>query len=151
MLEFAQNLQWWQWWIAAAVLAAAETFLPGAIAIWFAAAALVVGALLLVIPIPWQLQLVLFAALGVAAVFLWRRYRFSGGNESEQPNLNQRGAQYIGQEFTVIEALSSGKGKIQLGDTVWPVNGADAPVGTRVRVVGVNGAVLRVERTAQAT
>jgi membrane protein implicated in regulation of membrane protease activity len=58
---------------------------------------------------------------------------------------------YVGQEFTLIEALSGGSGKIQVGDTVWLVNGADAPAGSRVRVVGVNGAVLRVERAAQAT
>ncbi|HMX63661.1 MAG TPA: hypothetical protein PKD58_11395, partial [Candidatus Sumerlaeota bacterium] len=37
------------WWLAAAVLAAAEVFIPGAVAIWFAAAAVVVGALLLVV------------------------------------------------------------------------------------------------------
>jgi len=151
MLEFARNLQWWHWWIAAAVLATAETFLPGAIAIWFAAAALVVGALLLIMPVAWQLQLVLFGALGIAAVFVWRRYRFSGGNESAQPNLNQRGLQYVGHEFTLIEALRGGSGKIQLGDTVWLVSGADAPVGARVRVTGVDGTVLRVERSAQAT
>jgi membrane protein implicated in regulation of membrane protease activity len=151
MLEFAQSLQWWHWWIAAAVLAAAETFLPGAIAIWFAAAAVAVGALLLIVPVPWQLQLVLFGVLGIAAVFLWRRYRFDGANESTQRPLNQRGLHYVGQEFTLIEALSGGSGKIQVGDTVWLVNGADAPVGARVRVVGVNGAVLRVERATQAT
>lgn len=148
MLEFAQRLEWWHWWIAAAVLAAVETFLPGAIAIWFAAAAVVVGALLLLgIPLPWQLQLVLFGVLGVAAIFVWRRYRFTEGNVSAQPNLNQRGVQYIGQEYPVVEPLRGGSGKIQVGDTVWLVQGADAPAGSRVRVVGVNGAVLRVEPT----
>ena len=30
--------------------------------------------------------------------------------------------------------------------TVWLVHGADAPAGASVRVTGVNGAVLRVER-----
>jgi inner membrane protein len=145
MLEFAQRLDWWHWWIAAAVLAAAETFVPGAIAIWFAAAAVVVGALLLVVPVPWQLQLVLFGALGVVAIFVWRRYRFQDANESDQPALNQRGVQYIGQEFTLVDALAGGTGKIQVGDTVWLVHGADAPVGARVRVTGVNGAILLVQ------
>jgi membrane protein implicated in regulation of membrane protease activity len=151
MLEFAQQLAWWHWFIAAAVLAAAETFLPGAIAIWFAAAAVVVGSLLLIMPIPWQLQLVLFGALGVVAIVVWRRYRFGGENDSVQSTLNQRGQQYVGHEYTLVEALSGGNGKIRVGDTVWLVNGADAPAGSRVRVVGVNGAVLRVERAAQAT
>jgi membrane protein implicated in regulation of membrane protease activity len=147
MLEFAQRLEWWHWWIAAAVLAAAETFLPGAIAIWFAAAAVVVGALLLIVPVPWQLQLVLFGALGVIAIFVWRRYRFQDGNVSDQPALNQRGIQYVGQEFVLVEALEGGVGKIQVGDTVWLVRGADAPVGSRVRVTGVKGAVLLVQAT----
>lgn len=152
MLEFAQRLSWWHWWIAAAVLAAAETFLPGAIAIWFAAAAVVVGALLLLVPsIAWQFQLVLFGALGVVAIVVWRRYRFAGEKDSVQSTLNQRGQQYVGKEYTLVEALSGGNGKIRVGDTVWLVNGTDAPVGSRVRVVGVNGAVLRVEHAAQAT
>ncbi len=145
MLEFAQKLEWWHWWIAAAVLAAAETFLPGSIAIWFAAAAVVVGGLLLVVPIPWQLQLVLFGALGVVAILVWRRYRFAGENAPTQPTLNQRGVQYVGQEFTLVEPLSGGTGKIRVGDTVWLVQGPDAEAGARVRVTGVNGTVLVVQ------
>lgn len=147
MIAFAQTLAWWHWWIAAAVLAAIETFMPGAVAIWFAAAAVVVGALLLVVPIPWQLQLVVFGALGVIAIFLWRKYRPANDGLSDQPLLNQRGAHYIGQEFTLFEALQGGSGKIKVGDTVWLAHGADAPAGARVRVVGVDGAVLKVETT----
>jgi inner membrane protein len=147
MIAFLQDLQWWHWWIAAAVLAAIETFVPGAVAIWFAAAAVVVGALLLVIPIPWQLQLVLFGVLGVVALLLWRRTRQATDDQSSQPNLNHRGVQYVGQAFTLVEPILGGSGKVQVGDTVWLVQGSDAPVGARVKVVGVNGAVLQVENT----
>ena len=146
MLEFAQKLQWWHWWIAAAVLAAAETFLPGAIAIWFAAAAVVIGAIQLVLPMPWQLQLVLFGALGVAAIFVWRRYRPPEDLGTDQPALNQRGAQYVGQVFELVQGIDGGNGKIRVGDTEWLVRGGDAPAGVRVRVTGVSGAVLVVER-----
>ncbi len=45
MRAFLMQLEWWHWWIAAAVLAALETFMPGAVAIWFAVSAAVVGAL----------------------------------------------------------------------------------------------------------
>ena len=146
MLEFAMKLQWWHWWILGAILAAVETLLPGVLAIWFGAAALVVGALLLVgLPIPWQLQLVLFAALGVVALMLWRRFRNPEAPESEQPPLNQRGQHYVGQTFTLVEPIQGGNGKIHVGDTVWLVQGSDAPAGARVRVVGVNGTVLRVD------
>ena len=146
MIEFAQSLSWWHWWIAAAILAALETFLPGAIAIWFAAAAVVVGALQLIVPIPWQLQLVLFGALGVLAIFVWRRYRTPEKEEDAATHLlNQRGAQYVGQSYPLFEAIAGGRGKIRVGDTVWLVSGSDAPEGARVRVTGVEGATLRVE------
>lgn len=144
MTEFLQGLQWWHWWILGAILAAVETLLPGVLAIWFGAAALVVGALLLVVPIPWQLQLVLFAVLGVVALLLWRRFRHPEGPETEHSTLNQRGQHYVGQSFTLVEPIQGGTGKIQAGDSVWLVQGSDAPAGARVRVVGVNGTVLKV-------
>jgi membrane protein implicated in regulation of membrane protease activity len=147
MIKFLQDLTWWHWWIVAAVLAALETFIPGALAIWFAAAALVLGVVLLVVPIRWELQLVLFGILSVIATLLWWRYGRSKADYSEQPNLNQRGAQYVGKTFPLAESIHGGRGKVQVGDTVWLVQGGDAPAGTFVRVVGVKGAVLQVERT----
>jgi membrane protein implicated in regulation of membrane protease activity len=35
-------------------------------------------------------------------------------------------------------------GKARLGDGVWKVSGPELPAGTRVRVVGVDGVVLKV-------
>jgi inner membrane protein len=140
-----QNLAWWHWWILAAILAVVETFVPGVIAIWFSAAALVVGALMLVMPVPWPLQFVLFGVLGVVALVLWRRLRYPSDDRSEQPTLNQRGVHYIGQVYTLVKPIVSGTGKIRVGDSVWLAHGSDAPLGARVRVVGVDGTVLQVE------
>jgi inner membrane protein len=39
-------------------------------------------------------------------------------------------------------------GKVHVDDTQWRVSGVDSPAGKRVRVVGVDGAVLRVEPEA---
>jgi membrane protein implicated in regulation of membrane protease activity len=145
LVRFAQGLQWWHWWVLAAVLAVAETLVPGAVAIWFAASAVVVGALVLVVPVPWQLQLLIFAVLGVVACFVYRRYRGVKDLDNDAPQLNKRAAQYIGQAFTLLEPLSGGSGKVQVGDTTWLARGPDAPAGTRVRVVSVTGSVLQVE------
>jgi membrane protein implicated in regulation of membrane protease activity len=145
MIEFLTHLQWWHWWIAAAILAAAETFLPGAVAIWFAASAVVVGALVLVAPVPWQLQLLLFGVLGLIAVLLWRRYDRGRTEVSDQPLLNQRAAQYVGREAALSEAIANGRGKIRLGDGYWTVRGPELPAGARVRVIAADGAVLVVE------
>jgi inner membrane protein len=146
MLAFAQGLMWYHWWIAAAVLAILETFLPGAVAIWFAAAAVVIGAIQLVLPMPWQLQLVLFGVLGATTIVLWRRYRTPETPQaSDQPSLNQRGAQYLGHVLELVEPIEDGQGKVRVADTVWLVRGIDTPLGTRVRVTGVDGAILKVE------
>jgi inner membrane protein len=144
MIGFFAKLAWWHWWILAAVLAAIETFMPGAVAIWFAASAIAVGALLLLVPLPWQLQLVLFGVLGFVAVMLYRVWARRNPDTSPDPTLNRRAAQYIGQVLTLVESVDHGYGKVRVGDTVWKVKGPDLPVGARVRVVAVEGAVLVV-------
>ena len=144
MSEFLQTLQWWHWMVLAVLLAAAETLIPGAVAIWFAAAAAVIGLLLVVIPIPWQYQLIGFAVLGLAALLMYRSYRKRHPGTVEQPNLNQRGLQYVGSELVLVEPIEQGSGKAKLGDGVWKVSGPELPAGARVRVTGVNGTILTV-------
>jgi membrane protein implicated in regulation of membrane protease activity len=146
MFDFLTELTWWHWIVGAIALAAIETFMPGAVAIWFAASAALIGLLLVVLPqMPWQWQWVLFAALGIVAMVLYRNYKKANPDVIEQPNLNRRGLQYVGQVFTLVEAMRDGTGKIQVGDSVWKVSGPDAPVGARVRVTGADATVLTVE------
>lgn len=148
MIQALHGLQWWHWWIAAAALAAVEAMVPGAVAIWFAAGAAVIGALLLVVPLPWQLQLVLFGVLSFSALAFWRRYQRQHPQDSasELPMLNQRGAQYVGRVVDVSEAIHNGSGKVRLGDGYWKVRGPDLPLGARVRIVSAEGALLIVEK-----
>ena len=144
MKTFLTNMVWWQWIVFAVVLAALETVMPGAIAIWFAASAAVIGLLIVVLPIPWQWQWIGFAILGVVLMLAYLNYRKKHPEKEEQPMLNQRGAQYIGSEFVLIEPIEQGSGKAKVGDSVWKVSGPELPAGARVRVTGVNGAVLTV-------
>jgi membrane protein implicated in regulation of membrane protease activity len=104
-----------------------------------------VGLALIVVHIPWQIQWVLFAVLGVVALMIYRNYFRSQPDSSAQPNLNQRGLQYVGKELTLMEPISQGYGKVRVGDGVWKVSGADLPSGAKVRVVGADGTVLKVE------
>ncbi len=145
MIDFASTLQWWHWWIIAAALGIVEAFAPGAVAIWFAAAAAVVGALLLIFPIPWQFQLVLFGALSIAALAAWNKWKGQHPETSEQPHLNQRAAQYIGKVYVLSEPIVRGSGKAYIGDGAWKVRGPDLPAGASVRVSAVEGALLIVE------
>jgi inner membrane protein len=138
------QLEWWHWIVLAVALAAIEAVAPGVFALWFAASAVVIGLLLLVIPIPWQIQVIGFAVLGGVALIAYRNYRKKNPEAFEQPNLNQRGAQYIGSELVLVEAIEQGQGRARLGDGVWKVEGPELPAGARVRVTGVRGAVLTV-------
>jgi len=140
------QMLWWHWIVIAVVLAAAETFLPGAVAIWFAASAAFIGLVLVVFhDLPWQYQWLGFAIFGIVAMLLYRAYNKRYPQHVEQPNLNQRGIQYIGSELVLVDAIEQGQGRARLGDGVWKVEGPELPAGARVRVTGVNGAILKVE------
>ena len=145
MIDFVSTLQWWHWWIAAAALGIVEVLMPGAVAIWFAAAAAVIGVLLLIIPLAWQLQLVLFGVLSIGALASWRYWKRDHPETSELPRLNQRAAQYIGEVCVLSEAIVQGSGKARVGDGYWKVRGPDLPAGTPVRVKAAEGTVLIVE------
>jgi membrane protein implicated in regulation of membrane protease activity len=127
------------------VLGIIEALIPGAVAIWFAAAAALIGALLFVIPLPWQLQLILFGALSIGALAAWRYWKRGHPETSDLPQLNQRAAQYIGHVCVLSEAIVQGSGRARVGDGIWKVRGPDLPLGSPVRVTSVEGTVLIVE------
>jgi membrane protein implicated in regulation of membrane protease activity len=48
-------------------------------------------------------------------------------------------------QFVLHEAIHEGRGKVKAGDSLWLVSGPDLPAGTRVRVTGQDGVILKVE------
>lgn len=86
-------------------------------------------------------------AIDLLITLVWsRRTR----ERSDQPNLNQRGAQYIGRQVCVVEDLVGGEGKIRIADTVWLARGPDCAAGAWVRVVAIDGPYLVVEPNESA-
>ena len=49
-----------------------------------------------------------------------------------------------GRIVTVAQAIQRGRGKVQIGDSVWTAEGPDMPEGARAKVTGVNGTMLVV-------
>lgn len=135
----------WAWLVFAALLGMAEVVMPGVFLIWIAIAAALTGLVALALPIGLPLQLLLFAALSLIAVWGGRRWYADHPVASTDPLLNDRTARLIGQIVTVVEPISGGEGRVKVGDSVWTARGADAAAGVRVRVTGAEGAVLRVE------
>ncbi len=149
MWEFFVNLGTWNWLILGVALFVLETLAPGVHFLWFGLAAVLVGGVALSaeelgIGFGLPLQLILYGVLSVVAVFVVRRYMPSSADESDQPNLNVRGQQYVGRTYVVTEAIQGGRGRIRVADTVWTAEGDDAAVGAKVKVTSVNGTVLVV-------
>ena len=112
-------------------------------------AAAIVGIIALVIPsMTWPYQVTLFAVLSVAAVLFARVYVKKRPVESDQPTLNRRGEQYVGRIVTLSDPIENGRGRAKIGDSAWSVEGDDLPAGAKVKVVGVDGIVLKVEPAA---
>jgi membrane protein implicated in regulation of membrane protease activity len=135
----------WHWWVLGVVLLGAEMLAPGVFLLWMGIAAGATGVVVLVAPeMDWRYQFLLFAVLAVASVIAARIYLKRRPIETDRPELNRRGQQYVGRTFTLAEAMENGRGRLHVDDTMWRVIGPDIPAGRQVEVVGVDGVLLRV-------
>ena len=142
--DFLLNLGPWSWFIVAVAMLALETVVPGVHFMWFGVAALIIGAIALLVPLPIAVQLIAFAVIALATILLVRRLWGPETLHTDQPDLNVRAHQYVGRTVTVEEPITSGRGKVRVGDTVWTAEGPDTASGAKVKVTGVNGTVLVV-------
>jgi membrane protein implicated in regulation of membrane protease activity len=114
--------------------------------IWFGLAAGLTGLVVLVIPgLGWGMEVALFLVLAIVCVFIGRTVMHRGARESANPSLNRRGEQYIGRRFTVETPIVNGRGAVKVDDSVWRASGPDMGAGRQVKVVGVDGSILKVE------
>lgn len=132
------------WACLALALIAAETFVPGAFLLWLGLAAAAVWALLLFLPLSPLWQAIVFVLLAFVSVGVYMRFFRGREKPSQQPLLNRRGEQLVGQVFHLDQAIVDGRGRVKVGDAFWSVEGEDLPAGARVRVVAVNNMSLQV-------
>ena len=89
----------------------------------------------------------IFAAV-VIGFYFWMQYR-SQQRELRSPTAAHRqGAKHIGQALVLEAPINNGSGSIRLGNRQWQVRGPNLPAGVRVRVTGVDGTILLIDRTA---
>lgn len=136
----------WFWWGVALALFAAEALLPGTFMLWLGLAAAGTALVGLLLPMTVAAQWMLFAVLALISVALgWQYKQRHPLMASDQPLLNRRGAQLVGQVHVLERAIVDGRGRLKIGDAFWTVVGPELPAGTRVRVAAVDGGTLRVE------
>ncbi len=145
MLDLVRWLDGWAWWVLGLILLGIEVLVPGFFFLWFGIAAILIGVSALLIDWPWQMQVVGFVVLSVIAALVGRRYAGNFGEETADPLLNLRAERLAGRTFILNEPIVEGQGRVRIDDTIWQVQGPDAPAGARIRITGADGAVLTVE------
>lgn len=137
----------WHWLTFAVVLIVFEMTMGTYFLLWVGFAAAATALIQAVFGISWQIQMIMFFILSLVSIVGWHYYEKKNPEKDAMPNLNRRGHQYIGRTFNLSHAIENGVGKINVNDSSWKVEGSeDLPVGAKVKVVDIEGTVLKVEK-----
>ncbi|MEF2507312.1 NfeD family protein [Vibrio mimicus] len=146
MIELLSQLNFWHWLAFGLILLAAELLGTAGYFLWLGLSALLVGVLLTVMPMGWQLQWLAFASFSLVTTWLWWRRQFNQDKKQDaERDLNQKDKQLIGRVIQIPEDTPAGEFQISLGDTRWTARcDQDLEQGSRVSVIAVDGIILIV-------
>lgn len=147
MSDLLSQMNPWHWLVFGLVLLLLELLGTAGYLLWLGISAIAVSILTFLLPISWSLQWVSFAVISLFTTWLWWRYQHKQDKKDDKlRTLNQRNEQLIGQTTILQEALVSGSGRVNLGDTTWAVRcNEDLPAGTKIVVIDVEGIILVVK------
>lgn len=135
----------WIWAIGSVVVAVLEMIAPGFYLIWIAAGGVFTALASFALDLSLSAQVSVFvgscALTCVCGYFAYQKL-ISSGADGAAPN--QRGLEMVGTRGKVIEPLTNGRGKVELGDSVWLAEGPDLVLGSPVVVTSVRGTVVIV-------
>ena len=145
MIDTLMTMSAWHWLGMALLLLILELLSFSGFLLWIALSAGLVSATVFLFPeLAMTYQFLLFSVASLLGCVCWRYYSQHRPTPINKLKLNRRNEQYIGRVFVLQEAIVDGRGKIRVDDSIWRVEGKDLPTGSKVRVVGVDGVVLRV-------
>ncbi|MBS1210418.1 MAG: hypothetical protein H6R19_2816 [Proteobacteria bacterium] len=140
-------MQWWHWLIVGFVLCISELAVPAFVLIWLGLAALILGGLLLIFPLSLTTQLLIWAILSTALVFVWLRV-FRSKDQTIRIGTSNAALGEIGLLVRDVMPFQSGEVLFQrplMGSDRWNcIAETKLNAGCRVRVVGVEGNMLKV-------
>ena len=143
-----EHLNMWYWFGFGAVLVILEMLLGvNFFLLWTGISAASIGLVMLVYPqIPWEYQFVIFSMASIGCIVFWNLHLKHTHKISDEPRLNRRSEQYVGRVVTLLDPIVNGRGRIIIDDSSWRIEGPDLAAGTAVKIVGVDGVVLKVEK-----
>ena len=135
----------WAWFVLGLVILAIELVVPGGYFLWLGVGGIITGLLAFIPGVTWPWQVTIFGLLALVIVVGWTAIYRRRTPTSDRPLLNQRAETFVGHESQIDEPIVNGYGRLKLGDTWWRIAGPDLAAGRRVRVIGAEGALLKVE------
>ncbi|KOO12518.1 hypothetical protein AKJ18_23525, partial [Vibrio xuii] len=104
MVELLDSINYWHWLALGLLLLAAELLGAAGYLLWLGLSALLVGILLAVVPLSWQLQWTSFGSFSLITTWLWWRRQLTHDKQSDdQRDLNQKQKQLVGQVIKLDE------------------------------------------------
>lgn len=146
-MHWLTEISAWHWASLGIILLIMEMLGTAGFLIGSSIAAFLMAAIISLIPdLNWKWQLAIFSSTAIIFSIIYLK-RFANFNEkSDQPNLNNRAAQLIGNRYTLTEAVVNGQGRIQVGDTFWKIScETDLAADTNIEVISVDGMTLIVK------
>lgn len=145
------QIEWWYWVVAGVVLILCELAIPVFVLVWFGLSAILVGILLAILPsVSLTAQLSLWLVLSIVLVVLWFRVFKPGQHKTR---VGMADANLIGEVGLLTHAVAPfQKGKVRfqkpiLGSEIWScIAEEQIASGERVRIVQVEGSMLKVEK-----
>ena len=143
------ELVWWHWLVLGMVLIGIEMLTPTFFLIWFGLGALLVGAVVAVMPLGFAAQVLGWAVASLLMTGIWMKY-FRNPDRSLAGRAKEGVLGMTGLVTRAIPEMGQGEMLFQrpvLGSDRWPAV-ADGPIaaGEKARIVDVLGQTLKVEK-----
>lgn len=146
------QLEWWHWAVTGIILILSELAVPAFVLVWFGLGALVVTVVVALGTIGVTAQLATWLVVSVLLVFLWFKvFR----PDRYKTRIGMSAPAMIGEIGLLTEPVAPFKrGEVRfqkplLGTDTWPcIADEDIAVSTRVKVIAVEGSLLKVGRTS---
>ncbi|MER2495261.1 NfeD family protein [Vibrio neptunius] len=147
MFELLDSLNYWHWLAFGLALLAVELLGTAGYFLWLGLSALIIGLLLTMLPMSWQLQWIAFSVFSLMTTWLWWRRQFKKDvSDDLNRDLNQKQKQLIGQTVLIEEDLAPGKHRIKVGDTTWSAQTEHPiPAGALAEITQVDGIILTIQ------
>ncbi len=147
LVSMLESMNGTKWIIIGVLLLILELITGTTYILWPAVAALIVGFVIFIVPLGWEMQFLLFFILSTALVIIGHTHIRPRIGADKPSDLNDRARSMIGMRVSAIADFEMGRGRVQVGDTQWraAMTNGTAKAGEELRVVSVKGTTLTVE------